>query len=73
MAEELVARRCFPCGICTKVCPIGKDRTIYKQPGVMKKYLKEAETLAANPDDPEYKSWSHIRKYGTLMLKRTKS
>jgi epoxyqueuosine reductase len=64
MAEELVGRRCFPCGICTKVCPIGKDRTLYKQPGVMKKYLKEAQALAANPEDPEYKSWTHLRKYG---------
>jgi epoxyqueuosine reductase QueG len=64
MTEELTARRCYPCGICTKVCPIGKDRLLYKQAGVMKKYLKEAEALATNPDDPEYKSWSHIRKYG---------
>jgi hypothetical protein len=28
------------------------------------KYLEEAKALAANPDDPEYKSWTHIRKYG---------
>jgi epoxyqueuosine reductase len=64
MAEELVARRCFPCGICTKVCPIGKDRSLYGQKGARKKYLHEAEALAANPDDPEYKSWTHLRKYG---------
>jgi len=70
MAEELVARRCFPCGICTKVCPIGKDRTIYKQPGVMKKYLREAEALAANPEDPEYKAWTHLRKYGVAKGKK---
>jgi len=71
MAEELVARRCFPCGICTKVCPIGKDRTIYKQPGIMKKYLREAEALAANPEDPEYKSWTHLRKYGVSKGKKS--
>jgi epoxyqueuosine reductase len=70
MAEELVARRCFPCGICTKVCPIGKDRTIYKEPGVMKKYLREAEALAANPEDPEYKAWTHLRKYGVARGKK---
>jgi epoxyqueuosine reductase len=70
MTEELTARRCYPCGICTKVCPIGKDRLLYKQAGVMKKYLKEAETLAANPDDPEYKSWSHVRKYGVPTTKK---
>ena len=70
MAEELVARRCFPCGICTKVCPIGKDRTIFKQPGVMKKYLREAEALAANPEDPEYKTWTHLRNYGIARGKK---
>jgi len=62
MAEELTQRRCYPCGICTKVCPIGKDRLLYKQKGIRKKYLREAEALATNPEDPEYKSWSHIRK-----------
>ncbi|NWF57144.1 MAG: epoxyqueuosine reductase [Syntrophaceae bacterium] len=70
MAEELVAQRCFPCGICTKVCPIGKDRILYKQPGVMKKYLGEAEALAANPDDPQYQAWTHLRKYGVARGKK---
>jgi len=70
MAEDLVARRCFPCGICTKVCPIGKDRNIYKQPGIMKKYLRETEALAANSEDPEYKAWTHLRKYGVARGKK---
>lgn len=70
MAEELVARRCFPCGICTKVCPIGNDRTLYPQSGIMKKYLKEAEALSGNPDDPEYKAWTHLRKYGIARGKK---
>jgi epoxyqueuosine reductase QueG len=64
MAEDLNLRGCYPCGICTKVCPIGKDRVLYKQEGIQKKYLKEVKALAANPDDPEYKSWTHVRKYG---------
>jgi epoxyqueuosine reductase len=64
MHEELVKRRCYPCGICTKVCPIGKDRRLYKSKGIKKKYEKEREILAANPDTPEYHSWTHIRKYG---------
>lgn len=64
MAEELVARKCYPCGICTKVCPIGKDRALYPQKGALQKYLREAEALTTNPDDPEYKSWTHLRKYG---------
>jgi epoxyqueuosine reductase QueG len=70
MAEELVARRCFPCGICTKVCPVGKDRTLYRQPGIQKKYLKEAEALAANPEDQEYRAWTHVRKYGVTRRKK---
>lgn len=64
MHEELVARRSNPCGICTKVCPIGKDRLLYKSKGSRKKYIEEKETLSANPDAPEYQSWAHIRKYG---------
>ena len=73
MAEELVARRCFPCGICTKVCPVGEDRARYAQKGAMKKYLREAEALAANPDDPEYKSWTHLRKYGVARGKKQRA
>jgi epoxyqueuosine reductase len=65
MTEELSARRCYPCGICTKVCPIGADRVLYKQTRAMKKYLGEAEALAKNPDDPEYRPWTHARRYGT--------
>jgi epoxyqueuosine reductase len=64
MAEELTRRRCYPCGICIKVCPVGKDRLLYKRKGLRKKYLRETDALAANPEDPDYKPWSHIRKYG---------
>jgi len=72
MHEELTARRCYPCGICSKVCPVGQDRLLYKQKGIVNKYLREAEALAKNPDDPEYKSWSHLRKYGISKPKNTK-
>ncbi len=65
MAEELTRRRCYPCGICIKVCPIGQDRLLYKQKGILKKYLQESEALSADPEDPEYKTWTHIRKYGS--------
>lgn len=64
MAAELTRRRCYPCGICTKVCPIGKDRSLYRQKGYAKKYLQEEEALAANPNDSDYQSWTHVRKYG---------
>jgi len=66
MAEVLTRRGCYPCGICTKVCPVGKDRKLYKEKGIRAKYLKEVEALAANPDDPAYKSWTHMRKYGLV-------
>lgn len=69
LAQELTRRRCYPCGICTKVCPIGADRKLYKQKGIMKKYLQEAEALAANPEDPEYRPWTHARKYGAWQKK----
>ena len=72
MTEELTARRCYPCGICTKVCPIGKDRSLYKQTKAMKKYLQEGAALAKNPDDPEYKSWTHARKYGVSKSRSLK-
>lgn len=62
---ELSHNKAYPCGICTKVCPIGKDRILYHQEGIMKLYLQEDEALAANPDDSRYKSWTHVRNYGS--------
>ncbi|MEI6313478.1 MAG: epoxyqueuosine reductase [Syntrophus sp. (in: bacteria)] len=64
MAEELTKSRTYPCGICTKVCPIGQDRKLYKQPGIVKKYLREKEALTADPHDQAYSSWQHLRRYG---------
>ncbi|MGI6434599.1 MAG: 4Fe-4S dicluster domain-containing protein [Syntrophomonadaceae bacterium] len=65
---DLVRRKCYPCGICIKVCPIGKDRALYKQKGIVKKYLQETDALAANPNDPQYRSWTHVRRYGSRSL-----
>lgn len=65
MAEELTKKRCYPCGVCIKVCPVGADRDLYQAQGMGKKYRQEKETLAADPDDPEYRSWTHVRKYGS--------
>ena len=65
MHEELVKRRSYPCGICTKVCPIGKDPPALQEQGDPEERDPGRNgTLAANPDAPEYKSWTHIRKYG---------
>ena len=62
---ELTKKKCYPCGICIKVCPVGQDRKLYKKgSGNLAKYRKEAKALAANPDDPKYKSWVHMRRYG---------
>lgn len=50
----LDARYLSPCGICVKVCPVGKDRDLYgrKDIGVY--------------DDPDLgRAWEHVRSYGT--------
>ncbi len=41
MAEELTKKRIYPCGVCIKVCPVGRDRLLYRSKGVRKKYLAE--------------------------------
>lgn len=66
--QELVGHKAYPCGICTKVCPIGKDRSMYKTKGILKKYRNEKEALAADPNDPAYRSWTHVRRYGSRSL-----
>lgn len=60
---ELGRYKIYPCGICTKVCPIGKDRQLYQQKDI-NKYLQEDKILAENPNHPDYRSWTHVRKYG---------
>jgi len=64
-AEELTRRRCYPCGICTKVCPVGEDRELFKAKKSMRKYLKEKEALKNDPDASEYRSWNHFRRWGS--------
>ncbi|HEY3307930.1 MAG TPA: hypothetical protein VGJ93_05710 [Desulfuromonadaceae bacterium] len=54
----------WPCGICCKVCPIGKDRALYESTNIGL-YLKEREALDKNPKDPKYKSWVHQRQHGS--------
>ncbi len=60
---ELGRYKIYPCGICTKVCPIGKDRQLYQQKDI-NKYLQEDKILAEDPNHPDYRSWTHVRKYG---------
>lgn len=64
-AEKLTMERRYPCGVCTKVCPIGEDRKLYKAQKNISKYLKERQVLRSDPDNPEYKSWTHVRRHGS--------
>lgn len=61
----LTSKRCYPCGTCIKVCPVGQDRDLYKSRGYASKYREEEEALARNHDHPDYRSWVHARRYGS--------
>lgn len=67
--EELTRRRAYPCGICTKVCPVGKDRDLYQEKNMNKKYLAELKALENGIGHQDYKSWNHIRQYGSWAVK----
>jgi len=58
----------WPCGICAKVCPTGKDRALYGKRRI-KDYLDEATALAADPDDPRYKTQTHLRRHGSHKIR----
>ncbi|MBI5013938.1 MAG: 4Fe-4S dicluster domain-containing protein [Deltaproteobacteria bacterium] len=64
----LVKKRCYPCGICVKVCPVGDDRRLYGRENVLPHYLREADALARDPDDPSYRAWTHVRRHGSWPL-----
>lgn len=66
--QALTKRRAYPCGICTKVCPVGKDRELYGEKGMTRKYLAEQATLDKDINSPEYKSWTHFRSYGSWAI-----
>ncbi|EGO61890.1 4Fe-4S dicluster domain-containing protein [Acetonema longum] len=57
--------RRFPCGICIKVCPIGKDRLLYNSTDKTQLYLEEKAAIEENPQDPRYSSWVHVREHGS--------
>jgi epoxyqueuosine reductase QueG len=52
----------YPCGVCIKVCPVGKDRKLYGKN--TKKYLDESNALKDNAYVPDYADWIHIRNFG---------
>jgi epoxyqueuosine reductase len=61
--EQLKKDYRYPCGVCIKVCPIGKDRKLYGNN--TKKYKSEKQMLINNPDAAEYSDWVHCRNHGS--------
>jgi epoxyqueuosine reductase len=57
-SEELAARFISPCGFCIKVCPIGKDRTLYNREdsGIYHEKGRKYNRL--------HRAWNHVRMYG---------
>lgn len=59
-SEALSKRFISPCGICIKVCPVGKDRTRFsrKDAGIYDEQNRDF--------DQYHKAWRHVRSYGGL-------
>ncbi len=66
-ARALTAEGCYPCGICVKVCPVGQDRVLYGREKTAANYRKELSALVAGTDDPLYRAWTVIRRYGSTV------
>jgi epoxyqueuosine reductase QueG len=62
--QQLAAENRFPCGVCIKVCPIGEDRKLYQRIGGAD-YLRERDSISANPGDPRYRHLVHLRTHGS--------
>jgi epoxyqueuosine reductase len=61
---ELKKESRYPCGICIKVCHVGKDRELYNSTNI-KLYLEEKAAIEKDPDDPRYRGWVHCRTHGS--------
>jgi epoxyqueuosine reductase QueG len=58
-SAELNRRGISPCGICIKVCPVGKDRLLYNR--------ADASIYSQRDRFPEtHSAWEHVRTYGGL-------
>ncbi|TAJ45846.1 epoxyqueuosine reductase [Methanofollis fontis] len=55
-SAALERRRLAPCGICAKVCPIGRDRDLYSRRNI---------GVYADPPENLRRAWGHVRSYGT--------
>lgn len=62
--KDLKNENRYPCGICVKVCHVGKDRELYNSTNI-KLYLDEKEAIQKNPEDPRYQGWVHCRNHGS--------
>lgn len=61
---QLRAAYRFPCGVCIKVCPVGKDRNLYNSKNT-NKYLSH------DNENQEQRSWKHCQRYGSKPLEGT--
>ena len=57
-SEALFQRYISPCGLCIKVCPVGRDRMLYQRedPAI---YNEESGEF-----DPYHRAWKHVRSHG---------
>jgi len=57
-SEALFKRYISPCGLCIKVCPVGKDRKLFmrEDPRI---YIEEDTAF-----DQYHRAWTHVRSYG---------
>jgi epoxyqueuosine reductase QueG len=60
-SAELNKHYVSPCGICIKVCPIGRDRTLYQRNN--DKIYVDQDLFASY-----HRSWKHVRTYGGKAL-----
>ena len=54
-SAKLAERHISPCGICIKVCPVGKDREIFG---------REDTAIYADADPRYRRAWEHVRAFG---------
>jgi epoxyqueuosine reductase len=67
--QKLAAEKRWPCGVCSKVCPVGEDRKLYGRTNV-RFYLREREAIEKDPEHPDYKHLVHLRQHGSEMSEK---
>lgn len=68
-SEKLNEKYISPCGICIKVCPIGKDREHFKREDTS---IYETDKNVGNSDEYSsyHNAWEHVRKYSGRIKKK---